>query len=186
MKRLAGLTLALALLGSLLAAAPSSAWVRKESQWWVWYVPKSNWAAAQSAQGIDISSPTGVLYVGHAFSATPLPWTHDQVVDHIRDHDAFDVHPLRKLRVADGSAIRTHETVERRTYKWKAYRTDRDERVRGLLTVDIIADDSTFTYGFASYNRVAPADEFDRRNKTLKRIQKSIFFQPRSPDFGGF
>lgn len=181
MKRLA--LLPLVLLASLAVAAPSSAMVRKESQWWVWYVPKANWVAAQSAEGIDITSPTGTLYVGYAFSATPRPWTHREVIDLIVSNNAMDPHRERNVRIGNGSRVRRHGAVYRWTYKWTAYRADRNERIRGFLTVDIIRDDSTYTYGFGAYNRSAPVGLWDRWNERLTRVQKNIRFKPRSPDF---
>lgn len=186
MKRLIGLALALAILGALLTAAPASAWVRKESQWWVWYVPNNDWAAAQSSTTIDITSPTGVLYVGVGWASTSFPRTHEDVVDTLVTNNGLDPHPLTRIKMGRGSKPVTNDTVTRRKYKWSAYRTDRRERIKGRLTVDIIRDDLTLSYGFATSNRAAPARTFGKHDKTLRRIERNTLYQPRSPEFGDF
>lgn len=183
MRRLAGIALALAVLGALVAAGPASAWERKESQWWVWYVPNDDWNAAQSSTTIDITSPTGALYVGVGFSSWPEPVTHREVIRLMKDHDAFDPHRYRDLHVGHGSKAVVHDTVSRRKYKWSAYRTGRKEAIKGRLTVDVIRDDSTATYGWAVSNRSAPADGFGKQDKKLRRIERNVRFKPRTPEF---
>ena len=183
MIRLVLAAIAAALLCPLIATGTASAWERKESQWWVWYVPNDDWNAAQSATTIDVTSPTGVLYVGSGWSAWPAPVDHDWVIALLRKHDGFDPHPLRKLRVGGGSREVCQETVCRRRYKWRAYRTDRDEKITGRLTVDIIRDDLTYSYGWATSNRSAPAKQFGREDKKLRRVERNIRFKPRTPEF---
>jgi hypothetical protein len=173
----------LALVATLLLAPVAHAWVRKESDRWVWYVPNSRWVDAQSDNGIDISSPTGVLYVGEGFGPTPAPVSHSWVVHYAKSSHALDLHPLRRVKIGRGGRIVQHGTIARRVYKWKGYRTDRHQRVRGVLTVDVISDPSTFSYGFAMYNRVAPRSLYRRWNGRLAFIQRHILLQPRSPDF---
>ena len=168
---------------ALLAAPAAHAWVREESNRWVWYVPNHSWVDSQSDNGIDVSSPTGVLYVGHGFGPTPGPVSHKWVVGYAKSSHALDLHPLRRVKIGRGGRTVRHGTIARRVYKWKGYRTDRHERVRGVLTVDVISDNSTFTYGFAMYNRVAPRSLYRRWNRKLSFIQRHILLQPRSPDF---
>ena len=177
-----------ALLGSLLASlllAPAAhGWVRKDSDRWVWYVPNSKWVDAQSDNGIDISSPTGVLYVGHAFSGTPGPVTHEEVATYLVQSRALDVHPLRGVRFTRRGAPVEQAGIVRRVYEWRGFRTDRRERVRGVLTIDTMSNDLTLSYGFSSYNRVAPLRLFRRWNRRLTFIQRHILLQPRTPDWG--
>jgi hypothetical protein len=177
------LTPVLALLLMLVAASAAQAWVRKESDRWVWYVPNSHWVDSQSDNGIDISSPTGILYVGHGFSATPMPVTHEWVVDYTKRSGSLDQHPLRSIRFGRPGRVVTQGTVARRVYRWKGYRKDRHERVRGVMTVDVINDPSTLTYGFDVYQRVAPASLYRRWNGKLAFIQRHILLHPRTPDF---
>jgi hypothetical protein len=169
---------------ALLVAPAAQAWVRKESDRWVWYVPNHHWVDAQSDNGIDISSPTGVLYVGHGFSATPGPVTHKWVVGYAKRSHALDLHPLRRVRIGKGGPTVRHGGIARRLYRWTGYRTDRRESVRGVLTVDVIANDAAMSYGFAMSNRVAPASLFRRWNDRLAFIQRHILLHPRTPDFG--
>lgn len=166
-----------------LLPSAAQAWVRHESDRWVWYSPNSRWVDAQSDNGIDISSPTGALYVGHGFGPTPGPVTHSWAVNYVKTSRALDLHPLRAVRIGRGRAGGGAEGIERRVYRWSGYRTDRRERVRGVLTVDTISNPATFSYGFATYSRVAPRSLLRRWNRRLTFIQKHIRLIPRSPDF---
>lgn len=177
------LVLISALAVTLFAAPAAEAWVRHETDRWVWYVPSSSWVDARSDNGIDISSPTGALYVGHGFSGSPLPVTHAWVVRFVRQNRALDVHPLRRVRMGRGRRAGSEGGISRRVYKWSGYRGDRRERVIGVLTVDVIGDQSTFSHGFATYSRVAPRSQYRRWARRLLFIQRHIFLRPRSPDF---
>jgi hypothetical protein len=53
--------------GALLVAPVAHGWVRKESDRWVWYVPSDSWVDSQSDNALQLSSPTGALYVGAGF-----------------------------------------------------------------------------------------------------------------------
>jgi hypothetical protein len=178
------LTLLATVAVTLLLAPAANAWVREESQRWVWYVPSHSWADAQSDNGIDISSPTGVLYVGHGFGQTPGPVSHQEVVDYAVRSRGLDVHRLRGVRFTSRSRVVEKGGIARRIYQWRGYRTNRRQSVRGVLTVDVMNNDASFTYGFATYNRVAPTRLFQRWNRRLAFIQRHILLQPRTPDWG--
>lgn len=178
------MTVLTALAFAVLAAPAAQAWVRHESNRWVWYTPNSRWVDAQSDNGIDISSPTGALYVGHGFGPTPGPVTHSWAVNYAKSSGGLDLHPLRSVRIGRGRSAGGADGIERRVYSWRAYRKDRRERVRGVLTVETINNPTTFSYGFAMYTRVAPRSLFRRWNRRLTFIQKHIRLIPRSPDFG--
>ena len=177
------LTTVLTVLAFALAAPAAQAWVRHESDRWVWYTPTARWVDAQSDNGIDISSPTGALYVGHGFGPTPGPVTHSWAVNYAKTSRALDLHPLRDVKIGRGRAAGAAEGIERRVYRWRGYRTDRRERVRGVLTVDTIDNPESFSYGFAMYSRAAPRSLSRRWNRRLSFIQKHIRLIPRSPDF---
>lgn len=177
------LVLLAALAATLLVAPAAEAWVRHETDRWVWYAPNSSWVDARSDNGIDISSPTGDLYVGHGFSGTPFPVTHAWVVRYAKQNRALDVHPLRQVRIGSGRRAGGRGGISRRVYKWSGYRTDRRERVLGVLTVDVISDPSTFSHGFATYIRAAPRSRYRRWARRLLFIQKHIRLRPRTPNF---
>ena len=177
------LALLAALAATLLVAPAAEAWVRHETDRWVWYTPNSRWVDARSDNGIDISSPTGDLYVGHGFAGTPFPVSHDFVVRYARQSRALDVHPLRRVRIARGRRAGGGGGISRRVYKWSGYRTDRRERVVGVLTVDVISDPSSFSHGFAMYSRAAPRSRYRRWARRLVFIQKNIRLRPRTPNF---
>jgi hypothetical protein len=172
-----------ALVAALVLAPAAHGWVRQESDRWVWYVPNGKWVDAQSDNGIDISSPTGSLYVGHGFGPTPGPVTHQQVVDYLVQSRALDLHPLRRVRFTRRGAPVQHEGIVRRVYEWRSFRTDRRERVRGVLTVDVLSNDVTLSYGFSTYGRVAPLKQFKRWNRRLRFIERHVLLKPRSPDW---
>ena len=182
--RVIRLTLLATVAVTLLMAPAANAWVREESQRWVWYVPNHSWVDAQSDNGIDISSPTGVLYVGHGFGQTPGPVTHQEVIDYLVRSRGLDVHPLRGVRFTRRGRVVEKAGIARRVYQWRAYRTDKRQRVRGVLTIDAMSNDASFTYGFATYGRVAPTSLFRRWDRRLAFIQRHIFLQPRTPDWG--
>jgi hypothetical protein len=183
MRKLPVLLVLAAVAAALLAAPAAQAWVRHETDRWVWYVPNSRWVNSQSDNGIDISSPTGELYVGHGFSGTPLPVTHAWVVRFVKQNRALDLHPLRRVRIGRGRSAGAGGGISRRVYKWSGYRKDRREPVVGVLTVDVIDDPATFSHGFATYSRVAPRSKWRRWSGKLRFIQKQIRLHPRTPEF---
>jgi hypothetical protein len=178
------ITLAAAIALAMLLAPSAYGWVRKESRRWVWYVPNGRWVDAQSDNGIDISSPTGVLYVGTGFAQTPGPVTHEWAVDYLVRSGALDLHPLRRVRFVRRGRPVEHGGIVRRVYQWRSYRKDRHERVRGVLTVDVMSDDATATYGYSAYSRVAPVSVFRRWDGKLRFIQRHIYLKPRTPEWG--
>jgi hypothetical protein len=183
------LVTALAVLGAAASVAEAAAsapdaraaLARKEGRWWTYYVPTRRWVARESVGGIDVSSPTGVLYFGQGFGATPGPVTHEEVVELALREDGLDVHPLRRVRISGGSRPRQVGPAVRRSYSWTGVRTNRRERVRGVLDVDIHSDDATFTYGYAMHNRAAPVGLWRRWSGRLKTYERLLLYKPQSP-----
>ena len=164
----------------LTCTAAAQAWVRHDGRWWTYYLPTSRWVAAESSAGIDISSPTGVFYVGYGFSGSPFPLTNQQVVDYTVRTGGLDVHPLRAVHFTSRSRYSHVSTALRRVYNWTAVRTDRREKVRGVLTVDVFRSDATATYGFAASTRVSPTAQFRRQDPLLVTVLHRIFYHPHS------
>jgi opacity protein-like surface antigen len=173
-----GLAALLAAAVTLGSAGAAQAWVRREGRWWTYYLPTSHWVAAESASGLDISSPTGVLYAGYGFSSSPFPLTHQQVVDYTVRSGGLDVHPVRSVRFTSRSGYTRAGPALRRIYQWQGVRTDRRERVRGVFTVDVFRDDATTTYGFAASTRVTPTAQFSQQ-PLLRTVVQRMFFHPR-------
>jgi hypothetical protein len=182
--RLLRIALLAAVAGTLLVAPAAHGWVRKESDRWVWYVPSHRWVDAQSDHGIDITSPTGALFVGHGFGPTVGPVTHGWAARRARRSGGLDPHPLRRVRFSRPSRPVVHDGIVRRVYRWRGYRTDRRERVRGVLTVDVINNPATFTFGYALYGRTAPTRLFGRWDRRLRFMQRHISLKPRTPEWG--
>jgi hypothetical protein len=170
--------------GALLAAPVAHAWVRKESDRWVWYVPSDAWVDSQSDNSLQLSSPTGALYVGAGFGPTPTPMTHERALQIAVENDGLDIHPVRRLRFIRRGRLVEHEGISRRTYEWVGYRPSRHQRVHGVLTVDVMNDDATFTYGYSLYARVAPVSLWRQWKRKLAFMESRIRLQPRTPDFG--
>ena len=170
--------------GALLAAPVAHGWVRKESDRWVWYVPSQSWVDSQSDHALQLSSPTGALYVGAGFGPTTAPMTHERALRIAVENDGLDIHPVRRVRFIRRSGPVEHEGISRRTYEWVGYRPSRRQRVHGVLTVDVMNDDSTFTYGYSLLARVAPASMWRGWKRKLAFIESNIRLQPSTPDFG--
>jgi hypothetical protein len=170
--------------GALVVAPVAHGWVRKESDRWVWYVPSDAWVDSQSDNALQLSSPTGALYVGAGFGPTPAPMTHERALQIAVDNDGLDIHPVRRVRFIRRGGPVEHEGISRRTYEWVGYRPSRHQRVHGVLTVDIMNDDATFTYGFSLYARVAPVSLWRQWKRKLAFMESRIRLQPRTPDFG--
>jgi hypothetical protein len=147
-------------------------------------VPKGDWVDSQSDNGIDISSPTGSIHVGLGFGPTIGPVTHEWAVDVAVNRGGLDPHPLRKLKLGRGSKPKQRQGIVRRVYKWRAYRSDRGERIKGVLTVDTFSDPLTLTHGYSLASRGAPSKKYRRWKKKLALMQKQIRLQPRSPEWG--
>lgn len=185
--------LGLAFLGALLLAlltcagpaapAADAKLKRHENRYWVWYAP-GGWTAAWGRAGIDITSPTGVLYVGQGFSGTAFPVTHREVIDYLLGSGALDVHPLRRVRIIRSRKPAPFGGGVRQKLQWKAFRTDRRERVRGTLLVDVFSDHATRAYGFASTVYVAPKRKWRKKKRKLRKVSKTLFYKPQTPDFG--
>jgi hypothetical protein len=170
--------------GALLVAPVAHGWVRKESDRWVWYVPSDSWVDSQSDNALQLSSPTGALYVGAGFGPTTAPMTHERALQIAVENDGLDIHPVRRVRFIRRGGPVEHEGISRRTYEWVGYRPSRHQRVHGVLTVDVMNDDATFTYGFSLYARVAPVSLWRQWKRKLAFMQSRIRLQPRTPDFG--
>jgi hypothetical protein len=182
--RAIGIALLAALAGALLAAPIAHGWVRKESDRWVWYVPNDSWVDSQSDNTIQLSSSTGALYVGAGFGPTAAPMTHERALEIAVENDGLDIHPVRRVRFIRRGGPVVHEGISRRTYEWIGYRPSRQQRVHGVLTVDVMNDDATFSYGYSLYARVAPVALWKRWKRKLAFMESKIRLQPRSPDFG--
>jgi hypothetical protein len=171
-----------AMAGATVAAAAMPKLKRHEDRYWTWYAP-AGWVAAQSRAGIDISSPTGVLHVGYGFSGTAFPVSHEEVRDYLVQSGGLDVHPLRNVNfLRTGSPFR-FAGGQREISQWSAFRSDRRERTRGTLKVDVFNDYSSGSFGFASSVYSAPKRKWKSQKGLLNRLLGLIFYRPQTPDF---
>jgi hypothetical protein len=174
------LWLAVGLLLSVLAAGTASALnvQRHENRYWVWYAPHG-WVDTHSANGIDISSPTGTFIVSFGFAPTPGPVSFRQVRQLLLDTDSLDLHPLRKDHFTDIGRPFSFAGGQRQVAEWAAIRRDRGEHVRGVVKIDIFNNPAAGTYFFEAGNYGAPRGSFQRIEPTLKFVLGHIVYKPR-------
>ena len=150
---------------------------RHENTYWVWYAPRG-WVDQHSANGIDISSPTGVYVVSYGFSGTPGPVSFRQVRQYMLQTNALDLHPLRKAHFTEIGRPFSFAGGKRQVTQWAAIRSDRHEHVRGVAKIDIFNDYASGTFGFAVGNYASPRDSFNRIEPTLKFVLGHISYKP--------
>lgn len=164
-----------------LVAAPASAekLKRQESRWWVWYAPPG-WVSAESANGIDITSPTGVLHAGYGWSGSAFPVSHRDVRDYVAGSGGLDVHPLARVSFPRTGRPFAFAGGTRQVSVFRAFRRNRRQWIKGVLKVDVF-NPSAGAYGFATSVIGAPVRKFKRSRRTLNRVLRLIFYKPHSP-----
>jgi hypothetical protein len=184
-RRRLGLAVAAVLVVALVltsaAAWAAASWVRHDDHWFVWYAPDATWVHDESANGIDITSATGVLSVGFGFSGWTSPLTINDVAGYWIRAGALDAHPLQGIRIVSAGRPYKNGPALRQEFEWTGIRTDRNESVRGVFSVDVYNDAALGSYGFDVYTRTAPTGVYAQWSATLAQIQHLIFFKPRSP-----
>lgn len=172
--------LALAVQAGEAATAQKPGWVRWEGRSFICWLPSRDWRVAESMSGIDISSPTGDLYVGFAFATnSPAPVTTEQVIQYVYSNGGLDIHPVSGVRVLKTGRPFAFAGGTRQIVEWTGVRQHRlkgRQTVHGVLTVDVFSDPSIGAYGFGSYARVAPVSQWKKQAATLKTIQDRITF----------
>ena len=173
------LWLVVGLLLSVLAVGTASAVnvQRHENRYWIWYAPRG-WVDHHSANGIDISSPTGVFGVSYGYAPTQGPVSFRQVRQLLLQTNSLDQHPLRKDHFTDIGRPFSFAGGKRQVTEWAAIRRDRHEHVRGVAKIDIFNDYATGTFGFVVGNYAAPRGSFQRIEPTLKFVVGHIVFKP--------
>lgn len=163
---------------ALVCVASAQAWVHRQGRWWSYSVPTAQWRASQTAAGIDISSPTGVLLVSYAFSQTPQSYTNQQVVNLTVGGHGLDSHPIGSLRFTSKGKYTSSAGWTDRTYQWTAVRTDLHQSVRGVLTTGVYSGGGT--YGIRAFGYVAPASQFAKQASLLATTVARIRYIPQS------
>ncbi len=170
----------LALLGFLVvntAGASASGLVRHENQYWTWYAPRG-WVASYGAAGINISSSTGTLQVGFAFSAWYQPVTSQEVVTLTVQNGGLDQKPLSNVRLTKRSQPYSFAPGwSRQVVTWSARRNG-GPAVEGILKADAYNDPSTATYGLEAYVYDAPKKLWSANRGMLDRLTKVIYYHP--------
>jgi len=174
------LALVSALVLSVAGPASGAKLKRHESRWWVWYGPPG-WVSAESANGIDVTSPTGVLHAGYGWSGTAFPVSHGEVRDYVTGSGGLDVHPLARVSFPRTGRPFSFAGGTRQVSAFRGYRTNRRQWIKGIVKVDVFNDASAGAYGFATSVYGAPVRKFRRSRSILDRILGLIFYKPRSP-----
>ena len=180
--RLRALLVALAVAGCLATVATAgSSWVHRETEHWRMQLPNDDWNSVDGKNGTDITSPLGELYVAIAFAGWNYPLRTDDIVNLGIRLGTLDAHPLSSLRISKlGGATHPAPGQTQQVYVWTAFRTDRRERARGNLKVNVYNSPATGVYAYSLWTRTAPAAQWARVDPTLRFIQNSITYKPRS------
>lgn len=185
MRRLLLVGLVLLALGAAPSASTSpdaASWIRRELQHFIVWVPDNSWNTVNSTNGVDITSALGELNVSAGFSGWPYPLTIKDIVDYGLKTGGFDAHPLSNAKLTpQGPAHPFGKGTTRQIFNLSGYRTDRKERVRGVVTIDVFNFPATGVYGYDAYTRVAPVTQWQRVAGTLLYIQKHITYKPKTP-----
>ncbi|MEK6250449.1 MAG: hypothetical protein AABM43_00675 [Actinomycetota bacterium] len=177
-------TLLLSLLAalSLVWAASASAkvnLVRHENQYWTWYAP-AGWVDAHSANGIDVTSPTGTFHVGYGFSGWYQPVTHQDVINLLLQYGGLDSFPISNVVFTSLSQPFAFAGGQREILTWTAQRQG-GPKIRGVVKIDVFNDDASATYGFATTSYDGPRRKWNDEKGLLARLSKLIFYHPQSP-----
>ncbi len=171
---------ALALLGFLVvntAGASAYTLVRHENRYWTWYAPRG-WVASYCRAGINISSPTGTLQVGLAFSSWYQPLTPQDVVTLVVQKHGLDQKPLSNVRLIKRSQPYSFASHWRRQVVTWTARRNGGPAVEGILKADAYDDPSTATYGLEAYVYDTPKTLWSANSGLLDRLTKLIYYHP--------
>jgi hypothetical protein len=192
MRRTSGLigsaSLAVALAASVAApaaaATPPGNFERHEGAHWTWYAPP-RWVAAEGANDIYISSPTGVQYLHYGAGGTPCyepsAFFSAARASYRSSHAAFGLYskPLASARYTKVGPIRTiGQSYYRQTSRFQGRRRN-GAQIRGELVLDIFAvEPLSGVCGERQQVRSAPSRGLARALRLLRLVQ-SLIFGPR-------
>jgi hypothetical protein len=161
------------LLAALIAPAADAAscWVHKQGRYFAYWVPNDKWQAAEAANGIDVSSPTGLASVSFGYATNgPAPYTLAGVRSLLLSPQAG----LTEVRLLSrGRTFSTGGGVSQTT-SFIAVRIRDRAAVRGVVTAEVFNTSTYGSYGFAGYLQVAPAKEWKSWSPTLAAVKKQI------------
>ena len=174
---MAGLMIAAVPIAAALAV-PSS-FQRHENRYWTWYAPK-HWSASFGKQGIDITSPTGTKLAGTAHATNgPCPGSTAQYFNQVRSvlkqqHGLYPK-PLRSARYTSVGSIRRIGGDEFQHATFRGTRTS-GGAIRGEVNLRLLR--SGGACGLIGDVSSAPARGFAGSIRTLRQIQRAIFYHP--------
>ncbi len=169
------------------APNPPSNFRRHEMAHWTWYGPK-NWVAAEGANDLYVSSPTGTQYLHYGASAAPcmyppnysdvpgfFSFVRNSYLSAASQNFGFYSHGLRSARFTSIGAVKqVSPTYVRQTSRFTG--KSGGTAIKGEMVLDFFVVDATSgVCGERQQVRSAPAKGFKNSVKLLRQVQTFIF-----------
>lgn len=177
----AGLIAGVGLAPAAQAASPATSSGARLVHWQgnyfsVWK-PTRNWQVVESANSLDVSSPTGLATVSFAYATNgPAPYDLIAVRNALLSPNA-GITGIRSERTGGVSA--TGGGGLSQTTNFVAIRIRDHRLVRGVMTCQVFNTAPFGPYAVAAYERAAPKRQWSKWAGTLKRVQDRITFYGR-------
>lgn len=141
------------------------------------WIPTRKWQVVESANSLDVSSPTGLATASFAYATNGFaPYS----LTAVRDTLLSPSGGLSAVRSkASGRVSATGGGGQSQTTNFVAVRTRDHKVVRGVLTVQVFNTEPFGPYAVAGYERAAPKKQWTKWAKTIKQIQDRIVFYGR-------
>lgn len=169
----AGAAIAIAAFALVFASSASAHadWVHWQGKYYACWIPTKQWQVTESANSLNISSPTGIATVGFAYadnapSAYTLPGVRATILS--PSTGLRSVHLLKQ-----GRKFRSGGGGIGQTTSFTALRVSDNVVVRGLITVEVFNSGSG-GHAFAVYLQGAPKSQWSQWASTLAIVQKRI------------
>lgn len=157
---------------SIEVESPLPGWVHKDGKYFSYWLPDKDWQAVETAQALDITSPTGLYAVSQGWAPLAMPTTTQEVFQAIVDGHANDMKKWKVLKVSPvtQTSLGTRQVVEftaMHRYPLQGWRP-----IRGIAIADAL--DSGFAYGLDATLMYAPTASWAKQRSTLDRIRTNI------------
>lgn len=169
------------------APNPPSNFRRHEMQHWTWYGPK-NWVAAEGANDLYISSPTGTQYLHYGASAAPciyppnysdvsgfFSFVRNGYLSTAAQNFGLYSHGLRSSRFTSIGAVKQMSpTYVRQTSRFTG--KSGGTAIKGEMVLDFfVVDAASGVCGERQQVRSAPTKGYANSVRLLRKVQTFIF-----------
>ncbi len=142
-------------------------WVHRDGRWFSYFVPNNDWQASESANGIDISSPTGDEIVSYGYG--PRQMTLQQVAQFI----------FQGVGITNVMIVNQQQPVNFSGYV--AQTVEFTGVIRTGVAIQGVLTAQTSDSWFGAYICFAPVPVWQRDSQTMLAIRSHITNMGRSP-----